>query len=120
MKKTKMPALEVMTRGRATRSKPACDLKSTARGKRNPAAGSESRSVPAPAPVDPDDLRTAVVLRVAVALFGAEPGTRAAVEFPSGRVLYLARTDGSVTLRNRKGEEYALTVPPPAEAGVKP
>lgn len=44
MTKTKMPALEVMTRGRATRSKPACDLKSTARGKRNPAPPCASRS----------------------------------------------------------------------------
>ncbi len=43
MTKTKMPALEVMTRGRATRSKPACDLKSTARRKRNPARPLTSR-----------------------------------------------------------------------------
>ena len=49
MMKTKMPALEVMTRGRATRSKPACDLKSTARRKRNPGRPRASRSgFPAP------------------------------------------------------------------------
>ena len=49
MTKTKMPALEVMTRGRATRSKPATDQKSTARGKRNPARPRASRGTfPAP------------------------------------------------------------------------
>ncbi len=37
MTKRKMPALEVMTRGRATRSKPAEDQKSTAQGNRNSA-----------------------------------------------------------------------------------
>ena len=49
MMKTKMPALEVMTRGRATRSKPAWLPKSTAHGKRNPARPRASRSgFPAP------------------------------------------------------------------------
>lgn len=44
MTEMKMPALEVMTRGRATRSKPAWDQKSTAHGKRNPARPRASRS----------------------------------------------------------------------------
>lgn len=44
MTKTKMPAREVMTRGRATRSKPACDQKSTAHGKRTPRRPRASRS----------------------------------------------------------------------------
>lgn len=34
MMETKMPALEIAARGRATRSKPACLPKSTARGNR--------------------------------------------------------------------------------------
>jgi len=44
MTKTKMPAREVMTRGRATRSKPAWDQKSTAHGKRTPRRPRASRS----------------------------------------------------------------------------
>lgn len=43
MTETKMPALELVPRERATRSKPACLPKSTAHGKRNPARPRASR-----------------------------------------------------------------------------
>lgn len=43
MTETKMPALELVPRGRAARSKPAWGLKSTAHGKRTAARPRESR-----------------------------------------------------------------------------